>query len=211
MITQYKKAFTFLREKLGATYWKCLICFLVITLITAVVVKNGIGIEKLAGVFLKIFGDSSDTVYSVVSVEEEMTWYGFLIHNGEADLWTMLSGVVPFVFLPFFVLLFNGVLLGFTTGAVTNIYSCSLLKAVIFGVAPHGILEYAVNILSLALGVYFCKTITNTIRKKEYDNWKTAKIDCVRMFVLIVLPGLLIAGIIEAELTPLIVNWAFPV
>lgn len=103
-------------------------------------------------------------------------------------------------------MVYNGTLLGLITAFGAMITSHSLFQSFLFGVAPHGILEYAVNCLAFAMGIYLWKTVTNRIRKKDSDNLKTAILNYLRVFVLFVLPGLLIAGIIEANITPLIIN-----
>lgn len=134
------------------------------------------------------------------------TWHGFLIHNGTAAFASIALGLIPFIPLTALHMVFNGVLLGAMTSLTAMITSHSLFASFLFGVAPHGILEYAINCLGFALGIYLWKTVTNRIRKKESDDLKTAILNCLRVFVLFVLPGLLIAGIIEANIPPLIIS-----
>ena len=54
------------------------------------------------------------------------------------------------------------------------------------------------------MGIYLCKTVTAKLRKKEGTSIKTAVLNCLMMYVLIVLPSLLIADILESKVTPLV-------
>lgn len=153
-----------------------------------------------APLLVNLINDKTDSTSSID------TWYGFLIHNGTADFAIMAMGLIPFIPLSALAMAYNGVLLGFFTSVGSILTSHSLFESFLYGVAPHGILEYAVNCLTFALGIYLWKTVTNRVLKKDSDNLKTAILNCLRVFILFVLPGLLIAGIIEANITPLIIN-----
>lgn len=134
--------------------------------------------------------------------------YNFSIDckNGRADLIVLLVGLIPFIPVSTIIMVYNGALLGSFTALGSMITSRSILESALFGVAPHGILEYTLNCIAFALSIYLCKTVTYRIRKKEGDSVKTAFLNCLRVFVLIVLPGLLICAIIESNITPLIMQ-----
>ncbi|MGN0106657.1 MAG: stage II sporulation protein M [Hominilimicola sp.] len=197
---QYVKAITFFKEKILKTFVKCIIIFLAVFVLSALAVKI-IGLDRITPLFAQFMGNGTETGDSGDAI---MTWYDFLIHNGRADLLILIVGLIPFIPVSAICLVYNGFLLGSITAFSALINSQSLLKNALFGVAPHGILEYLVNCLVFAMGIYLCRTVTNRILKKNSDDLKTAALNCLRIFILIVIPGLLIAGIIEENITPLI-------
>ncbi|MGN0163304.1 MAG: stage II sporulation protein M [Candidatus Ornithomonoglobus sp.] len=197
---QYIEAITFFKEKLLKIFIKCIIIFVALFVISALAVKI-IGLDRFTPLLARFINDGIGKDDAETAV---MTWYDFLIHNGMAGLFILIVGFIPFIPVSAICLAYNGVLLGSFTSFNALINSHSILENALFGVAPHGILEYTVNCLVFAMGIYLYRTVTHIILKKDTDNLKTAVINCLRLFILFVLPALLIAGIIEANVTPLI-------
>ena len=162
-----------------------------------------IGLDRIAPLLAKLVhsgteaGDSGDGA---------MTWYELLIHNCRTNLIILIVGIIPFIPVSALCMIYNGILVGSFTAFSALIASQSMLRSALFGIAPHGILEYALNCLVFAMGIYLFSTVTKLILKKDSDNLKTAALNCLRIFILIEIPGLLIAGIIEANITPLILS-----
>ena len=104
-------------------------------------------------------------------------------------------------------MIFNAVFNGFAIGGFALAYQISFLKSFLTGIAPHGVLENAVNILGFALGITLCKQMIEGIKNK---NIKTILpyyiINSLRVYIFVILPVLLIAGIIESTITPLVIN-----
>lgn len=199
---QYKAAFGFVRGNIWKTWWKCCLAFLVIMAAAAAAVSLAgyAGLERIMEYLDMMTGTAAD------GADSTATWYGFLVHNGGAGLANLVLGLVPFIPVNILVLIYNAVLLGTYTGVHSVIFEVPVVKSMLVGVAPHGIIEYAANCLSFALGLNICKNVTLKIRKKSQVRLASFIGECLRVFVLIVLPLLLVAGIIEAELTPVILE-----
>ena len=75
------------------------------------------------------------------------------------------------------------------------------------GLIPHGIFELPAIFISLAMGFKTCHLMTLRITGKINNlDMKAHSINLVRIFVWIVLPLLIIAAIVEAHITPIIMN-----
>ena len=81
----------------------------------------------------------------------------------------------------------------------------SLLKYLL-GILPHGIFELTALILSAAMGLYLCSTVTNALRKKQTGVLRPALHRCCQILYLWVLPLLFIAALVETYITPILFN-----
>lgn len=125
--------------------------------------------------------------------------------NARACLLSILYGLIPFLYLPALSLGMNSMLLG-VLGAYFQHNGYSLLYY-FAGTLPHGILEIPALIVSFAMGLYLCKIITRYCRKdKTLPSSTETLTDLSRVFVLVVVPLLAVAAVIEAYLTPIIAN-----
>lgn len=123
----------------------------------------------------------------------------FILNNNlSTSFFSMLSGILFGIF-PVLVSLSNGYVLGYVSGAVVETGGISNLWRLL----PHGIFEFPAIILSLALGTklgmfWFAK---KDKRKEEF--LKRLK-QSISIFLLIILPLLIIAAIIEGLLIVLL-------
>ena len=81
----------------------------------------------------------------------------------------------------------------------------SLLKYLL-GILPHGIFELTALILSAAMGLYLCSTVTNSLRKKQTGVLRPALRRCCQILYLWVLPLLFMAALVETYITPILFN-----
>lgn len=196
---QYKLAWKFLRERVGKLWLILLGTFCVVFLVA------GLIFASIGGDFLLATGKmlvDEDSVFG----EEIATWYDYFLHNGEANLISAAVGIVPFVPVPLFILLANAIMWGSAAGVTAQFAGCSLLKTVVFAMLPHCIFEVPANSLSEAMGILIFLAVTKKIRKKSEEPLKPVLLGCLRVYILFVLPLLLIAGIVEAGITPILVG-----
>lgn len=124
----------------------------------------------------------------------ELIFYIFL-NNIKASFIGVVSGIL-FGVIPFFIISFNGYLLGFVSrGAV----SAGGVK-VLWKILPHGIFELPAIILSIGIGMKIGIDILRFGKK----NLKHNLVNSFKVFVLIIFPLLLIAAIIEGSLINLL-------
>lgn len=131
-------------------------------------------------------------------------FFALVINNLVAMTLSIAYGLIPFIRLPALTLGTNGATLGLFAGYYVR-QNISLLKYLL-GVLPHGIFELTALILSAAMGLYLCSTITNALRQKQKGTFRPALNRCCQILYLWVLPLLLIAALIETYITPILFN-----
>jgi len=124
----------------------------------------------------------------------------FIVANNiQSAFFGMIFGVF-FGIIPLVVAVVNGYVLGFVmnkTVAVEGFF-------VLWRLLPHGILEFSAVMISLALGFrlgMFLLIYRGENKGKEFLRWIK---DAVRVFVFIIIPLLVVAGIIEGLLIVLL-------
>jgi stage II sporulation protein M len=119
-----------------------------------------------------------------------------IANNVQTSFLGMIFGLVLGIF-PIITTVINGYLLGFVAEMSVSLEGPSTLLSLI----PHGIFELPAIIISLGLGL---KLGGFPFQKNPGKSFKEFLENSVRAFILIVLPLLLIAGIIEGTLIFLI-------
>lgn len=118
-------------------------------------------------------------------------------NNLRAMVLGVLYGFIPFLYLPALALGVNAAILGMLASLIDGQW---LLLAA--GILPHGIFELPALCLSLAAGLCLCKNINVYIRKNEKGVMKPLLLNILRVVVLLVLPLLVIAAVMETYVTP---------
>ena len=80
------------------------------------------------------------------------------------------------------------------------------IGTMIAGILPHGIFEIPALIMAISLGIYVCKGITMRILKKREGSLREDLADAGRFLALIILPLIITAAVIEAYITPLVIE-----
>jgi len=115
---------------------------------------------------------------------------GFIfLNNFKSSFFGMVFGVVLGVF-PILALIANGYVLGFVS-------SLSVVEGGIFSlwrILPHGIFELPAIFISLGLGLKLGSFI---FQKKKQESFRSFFQNSLKVFLFIVIPLLIIAGIIE--------------
>ena len=136
----------------------------------------------------------------LVTETGELSAGGVLGNNLSACLFSSILGFVPFVCLPAFPLGLNALLLGGmaalaqTGGTSLGLYLLAIL--------PHGIFELPARWLSFAIGLTLCREITALCRKQPHEPFSRTLWRCGQFFSLGVVPLLILAALVEAYVTP---------
>lgn len=118
-------------------------------------------------------------------------------------------GFIPFVFLPAWALLSNGMMIGALLAIVQASGAVSLTKTIALGLLPHGIFELPAFFLSMAMGIYLCRTLTMKIFGRAKEEKILPMLNGIaKGFVMIVIPLLIIAAVLECYLTPQLMSLA---
>ena len=114
------------------------------------------------------------------------------IHNVQSSFYGMVFGVFLGVF-SVFVAIFNGYILGFVASIIVQSEGFSILWRLL----PHGVFELPAIFISLGLGL---KLGSFVFQKNKLDSFKEFLFNSLRVFILVVVPLLVLAGIIEGSL-----------
>lgn len=155
----------------------------------------------------RLFPDTPVTVISafnediagsgIVQEDGSFNVLALFANNLRAMVLGILYGFIPFLYLPALALGVNAAILGMLASLIDGQW---LLLAA--GILPHGIFELPALFLSLAAGLCLCKNINAYIRKNEKGIMKPLLLNILRVTVLLVLPLLVIAAVMETYVTP---------
>lgn len=189
----------FWRQTLRRQAGLALLAFLLLALCGYV---SGIRNPKLGEWFLSLYGELFDLSAVDESSGAEMAVFLFY-NNAYAAIGAVLSGLIPFLYLPALSLCVNGFMLGvFGALYVQNGLS---LTTYLSGIVPHGIFEIPALAIAWGAGLYVCSTVSGRICHRDgCDKLSTAMGNSLRSILCVCFPMLLIAALVEAFLTPLI-------
>ena len=125
-------------------------------------------------------------------------------NNLKASALMVVLGLIPFLILPAFGLLANGVGIGVVT-SMLQIKGQNVVTMLLVGIVPHGIFEIPAFILSGSLGIYmsiqFSKFILMGLRTETEPPLHLIK--CIlKTWLFVVVPLLSLAALIESYITP---------
>ncbi len=119
-----------------------------------------------------------------------------ILNNIKSTFFGILSGLVLGIF-PLLSTVVNGYVLGFVSLISVNSEGALTLWRIL----PHGVFELPAVFISLGLGLKFGTFIFKKNKLKYFVDYL---IDSLRTFILVIIPLLIIAGIIEGTLIALI-------
>ncbi|SCJ92411.1 Integral membrane protein DUF95 [uncultured Eubacterium sp.] len=146
---------------------------------------------------------------SVMNEDGTLSYLGIVMNNIFACAMCIAMGCVPFLFLPALSVLSNSMIIGALLGYGAAAGTMSPLPAIVFGLLPHGIFELPGFFLSMAMGIYLCRTLTmKLLGKAKEEKILTMLNHLAKTFVLVVIPLLIVAAVIECNFTPMILKAA---
>ena len=187
LIQEYKKSWEYVKESKKFIYLTMGI-FLLFVLIGFFIPAPKIIEDKIMS-FLK-------EVLIQIKDMPVMEIIGFIISNNvKSTFFSIFLGTVLSIF-PIIGIIANGYILGFVSLLTVN--EGGILS--LWRMLPHGIFEFPAMFLSLGLGL---KLGTFIFQKKKLVSFKNYLINSGKVFLLIIVPLLIIAGIIEGILIAL--------
>ena len=115
------------------------------------------------------------------------------LNNLQASFFSVVLGVI-FGLFPLGAVIVNGYVLGFVARMAVGAEGVFVLWRIL----PHGIFELPAVLISMGLGMWLGVSILK--RGASWGGFKKNFIDAMRVFVFVVLPLLVVAGIIEGIL-----------
>lgn len=184
ILNEYRKSFTYLKESMNFIYVILGIFFLFAILgffIPAPKIIYDQIITFLKDILKQTQGMSQfDLINFIISNNIKSTFFGILFGG--------ILGILPIVST-----IANGYLLGFVSSMSVSTEGFSSL----WKIFPHGIFELPAVFISLGLGLKFGTFI---FQNNKLESFKNYLINSLRIFLLIVVPLLVIAGVIEGSL-----------
>lgn len=198
---QYKEAFLFFRTKLWKPALVCAVLFFAAIAGTVVILsKRPDVVHQLMEIVSHIFS------MKALQVDGKLSAMGILTNNLRTSGLLVLLGLIPFLFLPILGLVENACVIGIIM-AGTALKGASL-EALAAGLIPHGIFELPALILSTGMGSLLCMEVIRTLlRRKREKNFLQTLSEICRFFLLIVLPLLVVAAVIETYVSPVAMNY----
>lgn len=198
---QYKEVGRFLGRDIRWILLGVTTVFVLVIIITHMAfMKNQAQLMDMIAVIQEELGD-------IASEEGALMARDLFLNNIRACLIGVVSGFIPFLFLPAFTLFINAAVLG-GLGAMYQINGMSVFGMYIYGILPHGLFEFPAILISMAMGIYLCYCLVKRICEGRYNRGivKKALADILRTFMMVIVPLLVVAALIESYLTPVLID-----
>lgn len=191
----------FITGDFSSQLWMTSVAFAVLLVVGVVL---GCIFPDMAEQFVTLFTGNL-TGSGIVDEDGTIRLLPLLANNIRAAVATIAYGLFPFLFLPALSLGINSLLIGFFAAfylknGMSMLYFCA-------AIIPHGIFEIPALIISIALGLYLCRTINDFARHNTKGAVTTAAQDILRVLCLRAIPLFVIASVIESYITPWIVSF----
>lgn len=197
---QGHETWNFFKSKLLRTSAICLVSFILIAGLFIIILQNNE--DLVLGLMKKVMAmfDSKDIINN-----GSISFIKLLFNNLKAGAIGIGLGIIPFIFLPVFILVINAAIIG-VMGAVMKLTGTGL-TVFLAGILPHGIFEIPALVLGMAAGIQICKSLVKLIiRKSTFLEFKETLIGSLRVYILYMIPLFTLAAVIEVYLTPIIMN-----
>ena len=163
-------------------------------------------------------GNISQHVMSNIMIDEPTQFDAFVIIF-QSNLYNCTTAILLGVLLgvvPIYIGIYNGILMGTVINFSSKMHN-GVIKFIL-AVLPHGIIEIPIMFISIGIGLRMGSNIISFLRAHLRSDGK--KLDrkirlmqelkqSIGLYVRWILPGLLIAAVIEAYITPLIIENIF--
>lgn len=187
--------------------FKITIAFIIIMALVAVVLVLDLG--GLSTLVKSYTGKLMESLEGLVNDDGSIDTLGLILNNIRVTFLAFFIGIVPFIYLPAFVLAINAGIVGGLLGVIGSESILGTLSIFVFGILPHGILELPAIFFAVAAGMILCSAVSKKMRKKEADlSVKEAFLNGLKTIIFVCIPLMIVAGLIETKLTPLLLNLA---
>lgn len=130
------------------------------------------------------------------------------LHNARTLFLSSMLGAVSFGTAALLLLMTPIGVVGFLTGALAQTGTDPVTFLIAF-ILPHGIFEIPAAVIATGLGLRLGATLISGARRGENSGFISALADWLKVFVIVVLPLLLVAAFVEANITPRVVTFFF--
>lgn len=127
------------------------------------------------------------------------------VNNTRVTLLAFLFGMIP-LFIPYVFVVINAAVIGLVAMLV-SFTGESVVKVLVLGILPHGVTEISAILLGAAMGLSLNRHIWKKLRGKETDvTFRALLLAGFKTFLFIAVPLLAVSAVIEAYVTPLLLQ-----
>lgn len=188
----------FLRERIVKLFLIALVLFVVCA------VASTIYFNANPDVATEIIEDFMEGHEDLITEEGKVSALGLFLNNSRAAAIAFAFGFIAPLALLF--LAINAGSIGAML-ALTAEEGMASWKVILFGLAPHGIFELSAFFLAVALGLYVG---TYIFRKNKPYSWGLLGRHVLLSLVVVAIPLIAFAAVIEAYITPILLDLVFP-
>ncbi|AKF94485.1 stage II sporulation protein M [Brevibacillus laterosporus] len=128
-------------------------------------------------------------------------------NNTQATLLSVVIGIIPLIVLP----AFSGIITISTISillASVAIQNQPWIDILVYGILPHGIIEMIAIFLSGSVGIFLSLTVFRRLfsRNRHQYSVKNAILQSLKTYILVILPLVLLAALIEGYVTPILIH-----
>jgi stage II sporulation protein M len=197
---QYRVTTDFLKMELSIYFFITIATFILLTIFTTYLFTENPDFAQT------LLSSVIDKFQGIID-NGEISLLPLFLNNLQASVLGVLVGLIPFLFLPLLGIFSNAAVLGLVFSSYQLTSALPLWKIVVLGILPHGIFELTAVFLCYSMGICICWNLTKKIiGQRNRENMKDLLQNCLRTVVLIVLPLLVIAAVIETFITGQIIN-----
>lgn len=157
--------------------------------------------------FAGLMDKMMDQVASGLEGEEGISLcIGIFLNNLKAATYAVVMGIIPFIFIPFFNIATNGLVTGAVISSASIVSGKSAAELFVLGILPHGIFEIPALVISISLGIVLCREVSKGLLRKPHLKLGILIEKIAKTFVLLVLPLLVVAALVESFITPMLMQ-----
>lgn len=196
---QWNQAHDYFSKNLKVIFWANTILFILFVLASTVFFKNNS--ELTTNLYMELINMFESQI--PMDTQGFSLFSGIFLNNIQAGAISVLTGFIPFLFIPLWSLTSNALIIGIV-GGVYQMNGYSIL-AFLVGILPHGVLEIPAFLLGITLGLEICyKLVLLILRRIHKEEMKQTIKNALTIYILWMVPLFFIAAIIETYITPII-------
>lgn len=190
----------YLRRIKGPTIKVSIAFFIIMMAVTGIFLLDLFGARTF---LMEVLNEFTEGVSDIFLEDGILNLVPLVINNIRVCFVALGLGIIPFIYLPVIVVLFNAAIVGIILGLISIEGIKMVIYTFILGIVPHGIFELPAIFLATACGFLLSHTLTKSILRKEHDLTVVEVLkNSLKTLVFVCIPLMIVAGLIEVYITP---------
>ncbi len=185
-------------------FFRLLVLFVVTSIASYFIFRSFVTSDQIDEILTQI-GDMFESRGLTFDTSPFDTMVALFVNNTRVALLAFVLGMIP-LFIPYAFVVINAAIIGLVA-MIVAFAGESVLRVLALGILPHGITEISAILLGAAMGLSLNRHIWQKMQGKETDvTLKALFFVGLKMFLVVVVPLLAISAVIEAYVTPLLLQ-----